>query len=688
MNPWILISLFSALAFWLRTSPRYYQVFGTPGLVNFTETDAWFHVRTIEHMARNFPHRLTIDPYGRIDGGQVVNTGIFFDLPAAFIGWALQLSPASIHTLAAWYPAVLGMLLVPVTFLCGRAIINEKAGLWAAAVAATLPGHFLHTGSLGFTDHHVMEALLTTTLLWLLTREPSTSPLLLGATLAAYLLTFSGGSFVVALITLWYWVEAARTPQSPPDSRRFAIACLVAAPLVTLRLHAYLGRYSLAAVLLAAAVLWLLPMFSRWCGRLGRPRVWYLGISALTGAAVMLVLSIALAGQESLLGVLGRMVAAGETASTVNELRSLTNTKGYFSLEEAWNQFGAVFIFVVAALPLLAESVWRRPNAKHTLLLIWSLTFFVMSMSQVRMIYYFGVSAALLTGYIMGRLQVHPVAIGVLGAALILPNLNQAYNDTDTYVGQVSPDWQEALTFLRERTPEPFGDPAVFNGFPSGPAANSVLAWWDYGYWISTIAHRVPVTNPTQNNVEPAADFLLATEIPAARDALSRARAGYVVVNQRLPFISDGRMLRGYFLNFFAYAPRQRRADFVHDVRETNESGRLGRTLFFRANYFRTMLFRLYFAGGEAKVADDRGNFAVITLNGDRVEAKQQFTSLAAAKAAAQLCGECELVSENPFSALVDLEAVPIVEPVFNSTTTAARWQNARRAEVQIYRVR
>lgn len=243
MTHWPFVGVLSLLAFWLRTGPRYHQVFGIPGFVNFTETDAWFHVRIIRQMVGNFPHRLTLDPYGRIDGGQSVDTGIFFDAIPAFIGWIAGLSDVGIHQLAAWYPAILGALLIPVTFLCGRSIFNQKAGLWAAAVVATLPGHFLHTGSLGFTDHHVMEALLTSLLLYLLTSKAH--PLLLGATLTAYLLTFAGGAFVVALITIWYWLEAARgTGTDNPNPRDFALACLMAAPFTIRQQHVYLTRYS------------------------------------------------------------------------------------------------------------------------------------------------------------------------------------------------------------------------------------------------------------------------------------------------------------------------------------------------------------------------------------------------------------------------------------------------------------
>ncbi len=682
MNPWLVVSALSLVALWLRTGNLYSRVFGEPGLVNFIESDAWWHVRVIEHMARNFPFRMTLDPYGRIDGGQPVDTGIFYDALPAALAWAARLSPEAIHQLAAWYPAVLGVLLVPVTFLCGRAIFSSSAGLWAAAVVATLPGHFLNTGSLGFTDHHVMEALLTSVLLWLLTREPRSSPWKLGAALTAYLLTFPGGAFVVAIITFWYWLQAACG--DVPESRNFALACLIAAPFTYWQVRVYLMRYSLAAVVLAAAGLWLLPVFAAWCQRQARPTLTFLGISATGGAVTLAALSAVLSGEESIFAVVGRMTAAGPLAGTVGELQSLTRMKGFFSLEYPWREFGGALVGAIAALPLLAESAWRRPTGRHLLFLLWAATFFVMAMTQARMTYYFGVSAALLSGYLMSQLRARSWAALALAAFLIVPNAIQAVTDQRDFLGQVTPDWREALQYLRERTPEPFGDPKAFQAWPRQSATYSVLGWWDYGYWITAVGRRVPVTNPTQGNVEPAAKFFLATaELPALYE-LAEARVGYIVVDHRLPFLGDERAFRGYFANLFAYTKSARVSDYMLPYVEPGQPSRV----FFRASYFRTMLVRLYLSGGQGLPASQTGKFAVIEAQGDRVQRRRgQFDSLAEAQAASQ-CAGCEVVSENPLTPCVDLDPVPFAEPVFESSTSAIRWPGRRRAEVQIYRVR
>ncbi|MBY0506873.1 MAG: hypothetical protein K2X03_23335 [Bryobacteraceae bacterium] len=654
IGPWVAVAALSLLALALRVLPRLYQVFGIPGFVNFSETDAWWHVRMMQQWASTFPARLTVDPLARINAGQTVDTGPFFDLLPALLGWAFQLSPETLQVLAAWYPALLGTLLVPVTFLAGRAIFGPAAGLWSAAVVATLPGHFLATSSLGFTDHHVMEALLTALLLYLLVKPAPA--LWLGLTLAAYLLTFPGGAFVVALITLWYWLEGLRGDTS--DSRRFANACLIALPFVWWNLRLYLMPYTLAAVTLAAALLWLLPLFPK-------RRVVYLAVSAL-GAAAGLALVSLIPGDERLLDVVRRLTASNSLAPTVAELQSLTGVKGYFSLEYPWREFGVALICTLTGLPLLAEDVWRRPQRARTLFLLWATLFFVMAMSQARMTYYFGVSAALLSGYLMSQLRPRSFAAVALAAILVLPNLRNALASTAPSLGQVTPDWLTALHYLRDQTPRP-------------AASYSVMAWWDFGYWITAIAERVPVSNPTQSGAEEAADFLLATNDGAAREILQKTRAKYIALDSRLLLLGDGERMQGAFLSLFPYTKRYRQSDYVFVD---------GRQVYLRARYFESMLVRLFLADGRASKAPARANFAVVAMEGGALVRKGRFEQLDAARQAAASCPGCEVVSEDPLMPCIDLPPSELADPVFASATEVLRYDGRSRAAVQIFAVR
>jgi len=63
------------------------------------------------------------------------------------------------------------------------------------------------------------------------------------------------------------------------------------------------------------------------------------------------------------------------------------------------------------------------------------------------------------------------------------------------------------IVWMKDHTPEPFSDPGYFNKLysepPSGedyaypPSAYGVLSAWDYGHWITEIAHRIPDSIPT-----------------------------------------------------------------------------------------------------------------------------------------------------------------------------------------------
>ena len=69
-------------------------------------------------------------------------------------------------------------------FLLAKLVFDLRAALLAAAIIATLPGHFLHVSSLGFTDHHVMESLLVTVFFYLLLRAIQ-APQSIGISVAA-----------------------------------------------------------------------------------------------------------------------------------------------------------------------------------------------------------------------------------------------------------------------------------------------------------------------------------------------------------------------------------------------------------------------------------------------------------------------------------------------------------------------
>ena len=64
-------------------------------------------------------------------------------------------------------------------------------------------------------------------------------------------------------------------------------------------------------------------------------------------------------------------------------------------------------------------------------------------------------------------------------------------------------DWYESLSWMRENTPDPGVDYYALypEDYTYPESAYSVMSWWDYGHWITRIAHRIPVANPFQQGI-------------------------------------------------------------------------------------------------------------------------------------------------------------------------------------------
>jgi len=152
----LLLLALIALSFTLRVVPPYDQVF-TGEYIKLTSYDAYWQMANVDKIAPDFPNY----------AGKVLQIPFFHWLLAGTI-WVIGLgSPTqyTIDTVAVYFPAVLGALTVIPVYYLGKVMFGQLAGVMAGVLIATLPGEFLGRSSLGFTDHHVLEVLLTTTAL-------------------------------------------------------------------------------------------------------------------------------------------------------------------------------------------------------------------------------------------------------------------------------------------------------------------------------------------------------------------------------------------------------------------------------------------------------------------------------------------------------------------------------------------
>ncbi len=117
----VLVLLVAAAAFGIRTYPAADAVFSAEG-VRFLETDAWYHVRLIEHQVRNFPARVTLDPFAA-PGGQFVPIAPLFDTLTSTVVVLLHgrgAASVAIERVAAVMPPVFGALTVVAVWALAR----------------------------------------------------------------------------------------------------------------------------------------------------------------------------------------------------------------------------------------------------------------------------------------------------------------------------------------------------------------------------------------------------------------------------------------------------------------------------------------------------------------------------------------------------------------------------------------
>ncbi|MDD4972256.1 MAG: oligosaccharyl transferase, archaeosortase A system-associated [Paludibacter sp.] len=244
-----------------------------------------------------------------------------------------------------------------------------------------------------------------------------------------------------------------------------------------------------------------------------------------------------------------------------------------------------------------------------------------------------------------------------------------------------SDGWCEALTWLKDNSPEPFGDPEAYYRTYEAPlfgepfdypaTAYGVMSWWDYGYYITRIAHRIPVSNPSQyrDPIIETAGVLLAQNEAGAASSIEKSKTAYMIIDDSM--IST----KLYAIAEWYGQDQQDYYGYYYEL----EGNRLVLKQYFYPEYYRSLMVRLYaFEGkavtpGEVKVIsfkdqilqDESGEkFSVSNF----VAENQTFPDYQqAVDYVNNHGGNLKIVSENPFLSPVPLEALNNYRLVYGS---------------------
>ncbi|RJS71488.1 oligosaccharyl transferase, archaeosortase A system-associated, partial [ANME-2 cluster archaeon] len=433
----IALGIIFAIALYIRAVLPYKSVFLADGTVRFGGNDPWYHMHLVHALLHNYPHALFYDAHTIPPYGVYIHFGPLYDHTIALLSIIAGLGHPSSHlvdVVGAYFPAVLGALVVIPVYFIGKHLHNRGTGLLAALIIATLPGQFLSRSLLGFTDHHVAETLLSTTTIlffmlalrsaraqnlsfkdlnrnWHVIRYPLGYAVLAGVAYAAYQLCWPGaplfGAIIVIASIIAYIAEHIRGRTVDYLTMVGITAFVVELILILPWLHPdmgfstfYYSWFHAAVTLGAIAAFVLMHAISR---ELNRRDVnpYYYPVLLIAGTAVGLaLLSVILPTLYHTIVNSPNMIFARHTggANTIAEASSmLMDRSGHLSIGKnsmVYGNFGNCFYVSIFGILILGYYIVKRWKPEEILVLIWTAVMLLSIYGQNRFAYYYAVNVA------------------------------------------------------------------------------------------------------------------------------------------------------------------------------------------------------------------------------------------------------------------------------------------------------
>jgi len=282
-------------------------------------------------------------------------------------------------------------------------------------------------------------------------------------------------------------------------------------------------------------------------------------------------------------------------------------------------------------------------------------------------------------------------------------NIQPAINVASQVRYAPSDAWVSSLYWMKENTPEPFGnhdlyyqleesynyrsrdwlessvpnpsnDPDFYSRLAEEhkypESAYGVVSWWDYGYWITRIAHRIPVANPSQDpeQITKVASFFVSQDEKSAEEIMGELDSPYIIIDYQTATSK-----------FWAIATWEGRGPTeFFEVFLTPKENRLVSSTFIYPEYYRSLSTRLYNFDGEAVTPESTLVISYeekVTQEGDPIKLvtdSQTFPSYeeAVAYLLSQESANYKIVGTNPFISPVPLKALEYYELIHSSDSS------------------
>lgn len=312
-----------------------------------------------------------------------------------------------------------------------------------------------------------------------------------------------------------------------------------------------------------------------------REQPWYYYPASLIALVVigLGILAVALPSLfNSAIGSLNMFFAQGAAQSTIAEMSS-------WSIDGAFATYNGGLLLAAGGFIYLLYRVWKYEEPGALFVLIWSALMLFATIQHVRWEYYVAANIALLAAVFVGwaitfaekdlMQAVRPqktestaetpakknkksvakassgpdwIKIGVAAIVVIIAivfvatsaaTAAQTGSNYGKY-GGTEKDWISECTWMLTGTPEPGVDYLTIyqrDNFTYPKNSYGVMSWWDYGHYITTIAERIPNSNPFQSGVAGeygAAAVLTSTNESAVMEKLDHLGTRYVMTDYQM----------------------------------------------------------------------------------------------------------------------------------------------------------
>jgi Uncharacterized membrane protein, required for N-linked glycosylation len=196
------------------------------------------------------------------------------------------------------------------------------------------------------------------------------------------------------------------------------------------------------------------------------------------------------------------------------------------------------------------------------------------------------------------------------------------------------------------------------------------MSWWDYGHWITRIAHRIPISNPFQQGVSQASHLFIAQNEDSANKIMDKLCSRYIMIDYQMP------TKKFYAMPAWAGSSEDK---FFETYYQPIQDGKLEPITLFYPAYYRSMVVRLYNFDGKAVIPQETLVISCeekLSKEGVRykeITSSKSFSTYEEAQdyISSQESGDWKIVGTDPSTSPMPLEELKRYKLIHESDATA-----------------